>query len=163
MSLTTVILAAVCPECGGGLSLRTNHNDNSNFLGCNKFPECRWKSEIMVFAPAVRVANKVEKPEKWAYIRSCLGCGLTIKTNRKKRLVCSTECYQKAFPHKGKDYPVRNCEQCSTAFKPRTYRDRFCKAECRTTYNAALYRAKTAAFEREQEALRQAALNARPQ
>lgn len=35
-----------CPACGGVLVRRTNHTDGSQFLGCSRYPKCRFTKTI---------------------------------------------------------------------------------------------------------------------
>ena len=38
-----------CPRCGGNVVLRKNKRDSGRalkFLGCDRFPECKWSSSI---------------------------------------------------------------------------------------------------------------------
>lgn len=35
-----------CPECGAVMVFRKNRRDESFFLGCNRYPDCRCTMEI---------------------------------------------------------------------------------------------------------------------
>ena len=38
--------AQSCPECGAVMVIRKNKQDESFFLGCNRYPNCRYTSQI---------------------------------------------------------------------------------------------------------------------
>jgi len=35
-------ITATCPSCGARLVLRTNHQSGSQFMGCERWPECHY-------------------------------------------------------------------------------------------------------------------------
>jgi ssDNA-binding Zn-finger/Zn-ribbon topoisomerase 1 len=38
--------AVVCPQCGAPLIYRQNRQNNSFFLGCNRYPDCTFGMDI---------------------------------------------------------------------------------------------------------------------
>ena len=43
-----------CPTCGGALMERVNRQTMTTFMGCERFPECRWTEPVPA---AVEVAR----------------------------------------------------------------------------------------------------------
>jgi predicted RNA-binding Zn-ribbon protein involved in translation (DUF1610 family) len=41
-----------CPECGSFLVVRRNRRDNSEFLGCQGYPKCRYTQNLPLENPA---------------------------------------------------------------------------------------------------------------
>jgi len=38
-------LSAECPECGAGLRIRRRRRDGERFLGCRRYPGCRYATD----------------------------------------------------------------------------------------------------------------------
>ena len=46
MTSAAVLVSRSCPQCGGRLRIRTNRREKNQFLGCSKYPECKFTEEI---------------------------------------------------------------------------------------------------------------------
>jgi DNA topoisomerase-1 len=96
----TTVQGKKCPSCGSLLAVRTNRATNENFLGCTKYPACRYTKPIINKAPATRKISakrtpkskkrstsqkKARKDTNAAGGSSCPRCGskLVIRTNKK--------------------------------------------------------------------------------
>jgi ssDNA-binding Zn-finger/Zn-ribbon topoisomerase 1 len=42
----TPVITKVCPECGSVLMVRTNRKTDTQFLGCDRWPECKHTEPI---------------------------------------------------------------------------------------------------------------------
>lgn len=43
----TPVYAAVCPECGKGLRLRSRRRDDHQFVGCSGWPDCNFACDLL--------------------------------------------------------------------------------------------------------------------
>lgn len=48
-----------CPDCGADLVVRTNRTTGSDFLGCNRFPECGYTSPLTAYLEMRRAGAPV--------------------------------------------------------------------------------------------------------
>jgi len=106
--------AGPCPECGGSLVKRWSKN--GPFLGCEKFPDCKY----------TRPLEADERPEPKPTEHECEKCGgkMLLRTNRRGEPFLGCENYPKCrntLPCDDQGNPIKpietdeTCEKCGSA------------------------------------------------
>lgn len=62
-SNTTTLDEYLCPDCGGGMILRTNRQNGNKFWGCSKYPNCRGTRDENGLSKAEREEAKYKKEQ----------------------------------------------------------------------------------------------------
>ncbi len=51
------ITGLACPECGRALIVRTNRQDNTQFLGCSRYPACTYTQDELPESVRLRLSG----------------------------------------------------------------------------------------------------------